>query len=88
MSLSRALCRPTFSRTAWRFPLASKRAAAWAPPVWLKRTCDSLARSGVCADYDGDGLADPAVRSESGNERIVMFSSGNYTPVPSTLLFE
>jgi len=40
------------------------------------------------ADYDGDGLADPAVKSTIGNEWIVMFSSGNYTPVPLTLSFE
>ena len=39
-------------------------------------------------DYDGDGLTDPAVRSTTGNEWIVMFSSCNYTPVPLTILFE
>jgi len=40
------------------------------------------------ADYDGDGLADPAVKSTIGNEWIVMFSTGNYAPVPLTLSFE
>ena len=40
------------------------------------------------ADYDGDRYADPAVKSESGNEWIVMFSSGGYTPVPLTILFK
>jgi len=42
----------------------------------------------VLGDFDGDGLADPAVRSETGNEWIVMFSSGNYTPVQLTIQFE
>ena len=42
----------------------------------------------VPADYDGDHLADSAVRSETGDEWIVMFSSGNYTPVHLTILFE
>ena len=42
----------------------------------------------VPADYDGDGQADPAVRSATGNEWIVMFSSGGYTPVPLMISFE
>lgn len=40
------------------------------------------------ADYDGDGKADPAVKSIFGNEWIVMFSSGNYTPVALTIGLE
>jgi hypothetical protein len=42
----------------------------------------------VPADYDGDGLADPAVRVEDGNTWLVMLSSANYLTVPVTLLFE
>jgi len=42
----------------------------------------------VPADYNGDGLADPAVKSKSGNEWIVMFSSGGYMPVPLTIRSE
>lgn len=42
----------------------------------------------VAADYDGDGFADPAVRSETGNEWIVMLSYGGYTRTPITILFE
>jgi len=42
----------------------------------------------VPADYDGDGLADPAVRSTTGNEWIAMLSSAGYTPIHVTLQFE
>ena len=42
----------------------------------------------VPADYDGDGFADPAVRSLTINEWIVMFSSGNYTPISITVSFD
>lgn len=42
----------------------------------------------VPADYDGDRRADPAVKSASGNEWIVMLSTGNYTPRTFTLTFE
>ncbi|MBI2441907.1 MAG: hypothetical protein HYV35_11125 [Lentisphaerae bacterium] len=40
------------------------------------------------ADYDGDGKADPAVRSTTSNEWIVMFSTAGYTPMPLTISFE
>ena len=42
----------------------------------------------VPADYDGDGLADPAVRNGTSNEWIVMLSTANYTPVHLTLSFK
>ena len=43
---------------------------------------------GLAADYDGDGLADPAIRSATDNEWQVMLSSANYAIVPITLVFE
>jgi len=42
----------------------------------------------VPADYDGDAKADPAVKSDAGNEWIFMFSSGGYAPVPMNIVFE
>lgn len=42
----------------------------------------------VPADYDGDGFTDPAVKNATGNEWIVRFSSGGYTPMSFTIPFE
>jgi len=45
-SLSTALCRPTSSRTSWRLPSASNRAAACRPPVRSKTGCVARRVSG------------------------------------------
>jgi len=42
----------------------------------------------VPADYDGDGLADPAVKNGTSNEWLIMLSSAGYAIVPITLVFE
>lgn len=70
--------------TVWAFKLSGANYLA----VILTQTLGGTGYVPVPADYDGDGLADPAVKSESGNEWIVMFSASNYTPVHLTLLFE